>query len=75
MKVYRNTMYALFEDVQIGELFDHDCEVWLKIDPNYFNVPCNAVNINGRKFMCFGDGVRVTRYPNALLVLDGDLKA
>lgn len=72
MKVYRSQKYSSFEEVPIGEMFEQDCEVWLKIDPNQFDVPCNAVNVSGRKFMWFGVGVRVIRYPNALLVLDGD---
>lgn len=75
MKVYRSQKYSSFEEVPIGEMFEQDCEVWLKIDSDQFYVPCNAVNVSGRKFMWFGAGVRVIRYPNALLVLDGDTEA
>lgn len=72
MKVYRSQKYAAFEEVQVGELFDQDCAVWLKIDPDLFGFPCNAIRVDGVKAVWFGAGIKVIRYPNALLVLDGD---
>lgn len=72
MKVHRSQKYCCFEEVAIGELFDQDGSIWLKVDDDLFGVPCNAIRGDGGKAMWFGAGIQVIRYPKAIVALEGD---
>lgn len=43
-----------------------------KVDDDLFGVPCNAIRGDGSQAMWFGAGIQVIRYPNTVLVLEGE---
>lgn len=72
MRVQHTMNYTPFKATCIGELFESCGELWLKIDATLSDTPFNAVKVDGRGLGSFAPDAEVVRYPDAVVVLEGD---
>lgn len=72
MRVQHTMNYTEFKYVCDGEFFECSGELWFKIDSDLSTVTFNAVTADGKGIGCFNPDAEVVRYPDAVVVLEGD---
>lgn len=65
--------YTEFQYVRDGEFFETCGELWFKFDSTLLSTGrFNAVKADGKGLGCFGLDTEVVRYPDTVLVLEGE---
>lgn len=72
MRVQHTMNYTEFQYVLDGDLFECGGDVWLKIDSTLYDAPFNSVKVDGKGVGYFNLDAEVVRYPDAVVVLEGD---
>ena len=62
-------VYKLIDEVEIGDIFYHDSDIWIKTNASHNNAGYQCVQLNFGNLMYVKKGTKVTEVKAELLVI------